>query len=49
MEVFLLLNGSEICASVDEQEEVMMKLAEGKLPREELVAWLFAVIEESGQ
>jgi death-on-curing protein len=49
MEVFLLLNGFEICASVDEQEEVMIKLAEGKLPREELVKWLIAVVEESGQ
>jgi len=33
MEVFLILNGYEIDASVDEQEEIILQLAEGELER----------------
>ena len=40
MEVFLLLNGHEIDASVDEQETVIMDVASGKVSRIELSAWL---------
>lgn len=40
MEVFLLLNGREVKASVDEQEELMLGLAAGNLDREEVVEWL---------
>ena len=40
METFLVLNGSEIVASVDEQERVMTDVAAGRLPREQLLAWL---------
>jgi len=40
METFLVLNGSEIVASVDEQERVMTDVAAGRLPREKLLAWL---------
>jgi death-on-curing protein len=40
MEVFLLLNGIEIQASVDEQEQLMLDLAAGGVEREALVAWL---------
>ena len=40
MEVFLFLNGREINASLDEQEELFLKLASGKLTRQELAEWL---------
>ena len=40
MEVFLVLNGREIEASVDEQERLMMELAAGNLGREDVVEWL---------
>ncbi len=40
MEVFLLLNGREINASVDEQEDLFLKLASGKLTRDNLAEWL---------
>jgi len=40
MEVFLVLNGEEINASVDEQEQVMLQLAAGELTRRELTQWL---------
>jgi death-on-curing protein len=42
MEVFLVLNGREIEASVDEQERLMMELAAGNLRREDIVEWLSA-------
>lgn len=40
MEVFLFLNGHEISAPVDEQEKLFLKLANGKLTRQELSEWL---------
>jgi death-on-curing protein len=40
MEVFLVLNGFEINASVDNQEAVMLALAAGNLRREAFVEWL---------
>jgi death-on-curing protein len=40
METFLVLNGSEIVASVDEQERVMTEVAAGRLARGQMVAWL---------
>jgi death-on-curing protein len=40
METFLLLNGHEIEASVDEQEDLILRLASGLLDREELQNWL---------
>ena len=40
MEIFLLLNGREISAPVDEQEELFLKLANGKLTRQELSDWI---------
>jgi death-on-curing protein len=36
MAVFLLLNGLEIVASVDEQERLMLELAAGNMTREQL-------------
>src|SRR4051794_25855968 len=40
MEVFLVLNGLEVVASVDEQESVFLRLADGKISREHLTEWL---------
>ena len=40
MEVFLLLNGQEIDASVDEQETIIIEVASGKISRIELSAWI---------
>jgi len=40
MEVFLLLNGHEIDASVDELETIIIDVASGKLSRNELSDWL---------
>lgn len=40
METFLVLNGMEISASVDEQEQVILALASGNSGRESLVEWL---------
>jgi death-on-curing protein len=40
MEVFLILNGLEIDATVDEQERIILDLASGRLTREELTAWV---------
>lgn len=39
MEVFLLLNGRELVGTVDEQERLMLDLADGQITREELTAW----------
>ena len=40
MEVFLVLNGYEINASVDEQEHVILCLAAGEIDRERFTTWL---------
>ena len=40
METFLILNGYEIIATVDEQERVMLELATGKMLRINFSAWL---------
>lgn len=44
MEAFLVLNGFEITAGVDEQERVMLSLASGRETRESLTDWLKAHI-----
>lgn len=44
MEVFLLLNGHEIAASVDEQEQIIMRLAAGEMKRSAFTEWLQAHI-----
>lgn len=48
MEVFLVLNGFEIQASVDDQESVMLALAAGTLKREAFTAWLEQHAESQG-
>lgn len=40
MEVFVILNGHELVATVDEQERVMLDLAAGNLTREQLKVWM---------
>jgi len=40
MEVFLLLNGHEIDASVDDQEKIIIDVASGKVSRIELSEWI---------
>jgi death-on-curing protein len=40
MEVFLLLNGFEIQASVDEQERIILQAASGEIDRETFTGWL---------
>ena len=40
METFLMLNGVEIDASVDEQERLMLDVASGGYSREKLAEWL---------
>jgi len=42
METFLVLNGYEIRADVDEQEKTILRLAAGTLSRDEFVDWLGA-------
>ena len=42
MEVFLFLNGHEINASVDEQEQIVMQLAAGNMNRSAFTEWLQA-------
>jgi death-on-curing protein len=40
MEVFLVLNGYEIRAAVDEQERVILQVAASEIGREEFTTWL---------
>lgn len=40
METFLMLNGYEISASMDEQAEIVLGVASGKVERAEFTDWL---------
>lgn len=40
MEAFLMLNGHEIAAEVDEQERLFLRLAAGEITRDALVTWV---------
>jgi death-on-curing family protein len=46
MESFLALNGYEIDAGTDEQVEIVLSLASGKLSRHEFTKWLLNHIQE---
>ena len=46
MEVFLVLNGYEIKATVDEQEELILTIATGSMSKGNLAEWLAARIVE---
>ena len=39
-ETFLILNGMEISASVDEQERIVLAIASSELGREAFASWL---------
>ena len=45
METFLVLNGFELHASLEESEGTMLALAAGDLSREQLVSWVRAHIK----
>lgn len=47
MEVFLLLNGFELNASVDESEKIVLRLASGELGRKEFTDWIETHISPS--
>ena len=40
LETFLVLNGHELAAEVDEAERLMLALAAGDVSREQLVSWV---------
>jgi len=42
MEVFLVLNGHELWASVDDAEEIILRVASGKIGREQFADWIEA-------
>jgi len=46
METFLVLNGWELSAGVDEQEQAFLQLAAGGFTREELAAWVKSHIQQ---
>ena len=46
MEIFLILNGSEIRAEVNEQEATILKVASGAMSREEFTTWLRSHVVE---
>lgn len=49
METFLVLNGYEIEATVDEQERIILQVAAGELGRDEFTDWLRShVVEKNG-
>ena len=46
LEEFLVLNGYEVEASVDEQERIFLSLAAGEIEREEFADWVKAHLAE---
>jgi death-on-curing protein len=40
IEVFLMLNGFELVASIDESERTILAVASGQWSREQLIAWV---------
>jgi death-on-curing protein len=46
METFLVLNGWELAAGVDEQEQVILGLAAGTMKREEFTAWVRSHLQQ---
>lgn len=47
LEVFLVLNGAELQAEVDEQERVFLDLAAGRMTRDAFGAWVEAHVGEA--
>jgi death on curing protein len=48
LEVMLVLNGFELSASIEEQERIMLDLADGKLTREQFTEWVRSHTTERG-
>jgi death on curing protein len=48
MEVTLLLNGLELLAELNEQEEIMLRLASGQVSRTEFTRWVEQHVRASG-
>jgi len=46
METFLVLNGWELAAGVDEQEQVILGVAAGTLKRDEFTAWVRSHLQQ---
>jgi death on curing protein len=46
METFLVLNGWELAAEIDEQEQLILRLAAGRLKRDEFVAWVQSHLQQ---
>lgn len=46
METFLVLNGFEIDAPIDEQERIILQVASGELRRNDFTAWLHTHIKK---
>ena len=42
METLLLLNGSDLVATVDEQEAIILSVASGQISREQFTEWIAA-------
>ena len=49
METFLVLNGFEIVANIDDAEHLFLELAAGNVEREELVSWISAHMVKSSR
>jgi len=49
MELFLLMNGGEIAAPVDEQQETILRVAKGEMRREQFLNWLELHLVEAGE
>ena len=47
METFLVLNGFELRADVDDAERLLLRLAAGQLTRDEFLDWISAHIQRS--
>jgi death-on-curing protein len=45
METFLMMNGFELTASIDDAERTILTLAAGNLERKELLDWVVAHME----
>jgi death-on-curing protein len=46
METFLVLNGWELAAEVDEQEQIILQLAAGSMKREEFTGWVQSHLQQ---
>jgi death on curing protein len=49
IEVFLVINGLEIIAPVDEQETIILSLANGSIDRQTFSDWLISRVDDLSQ